>query len=57
MLDRIEFPHLGEHKAGPEHKMTKGKTVELPKVSPTPVNTLVEEDDPEADLEDNHKLQ
>ena len=31
------------------HKLAKGKTEELPEVSATPVNTLVEEDDDNMD--------
>ena len=49
MLNILEFPHLGEH------KMTKGKTKDLPVVSATPVNTLVDEEDENPDVvkEDN----
>jgi len=40
------MPHLGGEKPPSAHKMMlKGKTTELPVVSATPVNTLVEEED------------
>jgi len=52
----IELSHFGEHKPVIEHKpmQMKGKMAEMPILSATPVNTLVdeEEDNPDPVIDD-----